>query len=1121
MAILHRGSVVPLLAAGALVLSSQAAHATSSAAGAAGPAAVARDGFTATALTPDGSVSGLKSTTGRLARSDRALLKRTDTRLVNVLVKLDYDATASYAGTIRGLAATSPRVTGKKLTGDSGAETAYERYTRGIDRRFRAAVADHLKGASLGASLTRVYGGVALRLPAGEAKKLLALPGVAAVQSDTLNQPQTVEAPKFIGAPRIWAQEGGQRLAGSGVILGDLDTGLWPENPMVADVPELGSPPAAPSGNPRQCDFGPNPLTGTPFSCNDKVIGGYNFLTTYNAINSGEVYPDTARDSNGHGTHTTTTAAGDRVAQAPILGIDRGPISGVAPGAWVVAYKVCGLKGCYTSDTVAAVQQAILDGVNVINFSVSGGSSPFSDPGELAFLDAYDAGITVATSAGNSGPGAGTTDHRSPWVITVAASTQERAFQSTLTLRAGSASATFVGSTLTAGISTPAPVVRAQDIPGYEQYCGTPLPAGSATGKIVACARGGTLNGVDIGRVEKGFNVKQGGALGMILYNPSLSDTESDTHFLPTIHLADGTQFLAFLAAHPGATASWPAGDKADAQGDVMAGFSSRGPGGQFLKPDITAPGVQVLAGNTPTPDEVAGGPPGQDFQAIAGTSMAAPHIAGSAILLQALHPDWGPGAIKSALMTSAETDVVKEDLTTPADPFDDGAGRVDLTKAGRVGLVFEDSATQMAALGDDPMTAPSVNTPSVNLPTMPGSISVLRTARNVSGAPYQFDVHTTAPDGASITVIPTDGTIPTGGSKTFRITVSSTGTGQQFGDVRILSDDSPNLHLPVAWFNQQGAVSLKQSCTATTVSVGDTTSCTVTQTNLSLSDSAVSTTSQVTDGLRFTGATGAVVSPGKHKATTGPVILDGGRDAVPAIADGAGPAGGYLPLSLFGVEPNPIGDEQNLNFNTPAYVFGGRTYTRLGVDSNGYVSIGGTTDAADISAHPQHLPDPKQPNGVLAPYWSDLDGSGTGPYGVSVGLLTDGTHHWIVVQWEVHVVGDTSPDGARAFQAWIGDDPGVEDISYAYDGSALQGVPAGLGLTVGAENLSGTAGAQIAGPPTGDLLVTTTPPQPGESLSYSLDVLGVTPGAESLTSQMDSDLVLGRTAVTTPIQVS
>ena len=136
----------------------------------------------------------------------------------------------------------------------------------------------------------------------------------------------------------------------------------------------------------------------------------------------------TARDSNGHGSHTASTSAGNRLASAPVLGVDRGPINGIAPGAWLSVYKVCGIEGCYASDSAAAVQQAILDGVDVINFSISGGDDPFTDPVELAFLDAYAAGVFVSTSAGNDGPGASTANHLSPWVTSVAASTQTREF---------------------------------------------------------------------------------------------------------------------------------------------------------------------------------------------------------------------------------------------------------------------------------------------------------------------------------------------------------------------------------------------------------------------------------------------------------------------------------------------------------------------------------------------------------------------------------------------------------------------------------------------------------------------------------------------------------------------
>ncbi|MGZ4792836.1 MAG: S8 family serine peptidase [Ilumatobacteraceae bacterium] len=1074
----------------------------------------AASSFTATALVPDSTISVAKSASGRLAQTDPTLLGRTDATPINVVVKLDYDATASYKGDIAGLAATSPSVTGSELTGKSAAERAYQNYTGGLDRSFRDKLASAVPAATAGMSLQTVYGGVAVRVPANQVSKLLGIKGVAAVQADQLNKPDTIESPQFIGAPTVWAQTGGQALAGRGVIFGDIDTGIWPEHPMLADNPALGNPPPAPSGQPRVCNFGDNPLTPATdvFVCNHKVIGGAPFLDTYNALVGGEVFPDSARDSDGHGTHTTTTAAGDPVTNAPIFGVDRGPISGVAPGAWVIEYKVCGKQGCFSSDSAAAVEQAILDGVNVINFSISGGAQPYSDVTELAFLDAYNAGILVSASAGNSGPGAGTTDHHGPWVVTVAASTQSRQFQSTLTVTDGAASATFVGTSLTAGVPTSTPIVLAQNIPGYDKLCSTPLAPGTATGMLVACQRG------VVGRIEKGRNVAAGGAAGMILYNLPLADTESDNHFLPAIHLADGTAFLAFMAAHPTASGSFTDGVKADGQGDVMAAFSSRGPGGQFLKPDITAPGVQILAGNTPVPDDVAGGAPGQYFQAIAGTSMSSPHIAGSALLMKALHPTWGPGDIKSALMTTATTNVVKEDLVTPADPFDFGAGRVDLTKAGAAAIVFGDTAQRMFDLGQNGVTALDLNLASINVPTMPGTVTVHRTAKNVTNSAYNFNVSTTAPAGSKIKVSPDHGRIRAGQSQTFTITITSSApTGQYFGQINFTSSSSPALHMPVAFFNQQGDVSLTQSCTPASVVVNHTTTCSISATNASDGVAAVIINSKVSDRLRITSATGATVKHG-NTAVAGPVVLAAPADGIPAIAPGSTP-GGYLDLSLFGITPIAIGDEQNFNFNVPAYVYGGKTYTSIGVDSNGYINVGGASDGSDISFIPQTFPDPTRPNGVLAAYWTDLDGGGAP--GIRVGTLTDGVGHWIVVQWNTHVFGDSSATGSRNMEVWIGTD-GVQDISYAYDTNTV-GVdaPAGTGLTVGAESINGTQGAQITGPPAGDYVVTSSPGTPGGSLNVTLTVRGLDRGNATLTSSMNTDVVAGTTIVTTQVPVT
>ncbi len=465
-----------------------------------------------------------------------------------------------------------------------------------------------------------------------------------------------------------------------GVIYGNLDTGVWPEHQSFADLGNLSAPPPTPGGTARACNFGDNPLTpaNDPFVCNNKLIGGQPFLATYlSDPDRAAAEPfHTARDSNGHGTHTSSTTAGNMLDSAMIFGVERGPIHGIAPGAHLIEYKVCGIEGCFDSDTAAAVQQAILDGVDVINFSISGGTDPFTDPTELAFLDAYAAGVFVSASAGNEGPGAGTANHLSPWVTTVGASTQTREFQSTLTVN---------GRRRDRGVHRGVdhrrgrPAAHRAVLGGAVQQRAVRCPgrAGTFTGMIVACERG------VVARVEKGFNVLQGGAAGMVLYNPTLADVETDNHWLPTVHLADGTDLVAFLNANPGATASFTGGVATDGQGDVMAAFSSRGPGGLFIKPDVTAPGVQILAGHTPVPESVIEGPPGEYFQAIAGTSMSSPHNAGAAILMMASHPDWTPGQVKSALMTTATEDVVKEDLVTPADPLDFGSGRIVIDTAG------------------------------------------------------------------------------------------------------------------------------------------------------------------------------------------------------------------------------------------------------------------------------------------------------------------------------------------------------------------------------------------------------------------------------------------------------
>jgi subtilisin family serine protease len=552
--------------------------------------------------------------------------------------------------------------------------------------------------------------------------------------------------------------------------VGVLDTGIWPEHPSFSDPDPAGNAYPPPGVFPA-CQFGIGANPGPAFACNNKMIGAYRFLAAYDAcIGAGDCAMPAAaftstRDDDGHGTHTASTAAGNGKVTATLLGINRGTVSGIAPRAHVIAYKVCGEDGCFESDTAAAVDQAILDGVDVINFSIDGGTAPYAEPTELAFLDAYAAGIFVAASAGNDGPTAETVVHRGPWVTTVAASTQKREFASTLMLEGSDGARLKVrGTSVTGGIDPQVSLFDAAVL--GDAYCEGAAPDGVFLGRVVLCRRGVNT------RLEKSFNVAQRGGLGMILYNVALEGLTTDGHTIPTIHLENdaGVEVLNFFYSHPGVAARFTGGGAKGGVPDLMAPFSSRGGPLQLLgtsKPDITAPGVQILAGNTPdsvtltdADDEL--------FQAIEGTSMSSPHVAGAAALVRALHPSFMPGQIKSVLVTLASAKkLFDEDGTTPFDPFDAGSGRLAIKKAADVPITFDATAADFQANASHLWGA---NTPSLFVPNVASTVGVTRTAHSVLAEPKTLKLKVEAPDDLVVTV-PSAITIPAGGAPPSRST--------------------------------------------------------------------------------------------------------------------------------------------------------------------------------------------------------------------------------------------------------------------------------------------------------------------------------------------------------------
>ncbi len=708
------------------------------------------------------------------------------------IVVMAADPVIAYEGEIADLPATKPPK-GNKVNPNSAHVRKYQAW---LAAQHDASLAE--AGASTGQKIndySMALNGYSALLTTEQVSELRAQKDVVLVLEDELHFPDTDSSPAYLGltgAGGAW-QAG---YDGRGIVLGIIDTGIWPEHPSFADD---GSYPPPPTG-PLPCEFGnttDNP-DDAPFTCNNKLIGAYQMLATYRA--SLGATPDefnSARDDSGHGTHTASTAGGNAGVAATVLGLPRGTISGIAPRAHIIAYKGLGNAGGFTSDLVAAINQAVADGVDVINYSIGGGAS-LTGGDDIAFLFAANAGVFVASSAGNSGPGAGTIGGPGsvPWLTTVGANTQSRFIQGTVVLGNG---ASYTGASITAGVG-PAPLIDAASV--GNNLCDPAVPfSGSVAGAVVLCQRG------VVGRVAKSLAVSTAGGVGMIMYETSdAGNLFSDTHFIPTVHI-DNTPGLAIkaYAATPGATAQI-IGEQTStwAAAPSMTDFSSRGPNvvaEDIIKPDITAPGIQILAGNSPFPDP--GAVTGDLFQAIAGTSMSSPHIAGLYALIKQAHPEWSPAMAKSALMTTAHQNVVSNDRTSPATPFEMGAGHANPGKPNQKGSAFQPGLVYDAGLNEYfgflcdadpaifvnpagtcgslagagvPTDAFNLNLASIGVSQLAGSQTVVRTVTSVAkeNGNRKYTVSVNAPPGYSVTVSPSNFTLKSGQSATYQVTITN-----------------------------------------------------------------------------------------------------------------------------------------------------------------------------------------------------------------------------------------------------------------------------------------------------------------------------------------------------------
>lgn len=688
---------------------------------------------------------------------------------------------ASYDGYVAGYAATRPG-RGERLNPNSAAVRAWQqRLQSGHDAALR------LIGAAKLYDYTVTNNGVTAELTGGQAAALAARPDVISVVRDHMSQPDTTYSPTFLGldAPGgLWDQLGGADQAGAGVVVGVIDTGIWPESEAFAGGTGIPIPPTWHGRCVPGERFSPN-------ACNDKLIGARYFVQGFGIRNLPVNEFISARDGNGHGSHTASTAAGNNGTTVTIDGNLVGTGSGMAPGAKVAAYKVCwearpnGDAGCFDSDSVAAINQAVLDGVDVLNYSIgSTTESNVLDPVEQAFRGASNAGVFVANSADNSGPGASTIDHPSPWLTTVAAATFRQAYQA---VELGNG-ARYVGASITPSLPTLTPLVTsvsvklasASDSDAALCAPGTLDPA-KAAGKIVECDRG------VVARIDKSFEVQRAGGVGMILANVSPNSLNADYHPIPTVHVDEVARaaILTYIAsAGAAATAKIVPLTEAElaAVPDVpeIADFSSRGPStttdGDILKPDIAAPGVDVVAAVAPPFNH------GRSWDFYSGTSMASPHIAGIGALIMARHPDWLPSEIKSSMMTTARDTVSSAD-----DPFAQGAGFVNPNGAADPGLVYPTTPDEyrqyLVSLGVGfappydtltPITASNLNQASISVGGLAGAETVTRRVRNVGSAPAIYRSTVNVP-GFNAVITPRALTLAPGAEKTFTVTFTRT----------------------------------------------------------------------------------------------------------------------------------------------------------------------------------------------------------------------------------------------------------------------------------------------------------------------------------------------------------
>ena len=705
-----------------------------------------------------------------------------------------------------------------KLDAQSTAAQAYINQLRAEQALFvsnmKAALADadvatfrNEAGVTEAATYQIVFNGVAVNpgaTPKADALRTLAkLSGVKNVYLDTPHYTQLYTSTTLINAPAIWSAVGGRANGGAGIKLASMDGGVHNQAAMMS-----GAGYSYPPG------FGPNGL-GLTANNNGKIIVSRAYFRPWDPPSTGDENPWPGVKGTSHGMHTSSTAAGG-IVTATYNGFTVGTISGVAPSAYVMSYRVFyasvkGNESFYTTEGIAALEDIVQDGADVVNNSWGGGPGSIGgelDPLDQSLINAVKAGVFVAMSNGNAGPGAGTGDHPSPHYINVAASTTGG------TLAAGRVGvpneATLQSIAFqTSAFGQPLPARQSQDFPYVPTSVVNPAnvegcaawPANTFTGKAVIIPPHNCEFGVKV------LNAEKAGAAFVVIHNNATGGdalikmgpgSVGNQVTIPAIFIGYASaQALVDLYTTKGAAAAILRVDtntaQVGSQPDRIIEFSSRGPGvGGTLKPDIAAPGVNIIAqGYT---EGATGEARHLGYGQVSGTSMASPHIAGAAALLQQLHPTWSVAAIKSAIMSTAKyMNVYLVDGVTPAQPLDMGAGRLDLAKAADPGVILDPPSLSFGFVPTGTQKTITVSVTSVATAAETYTLSTLYTGDGF--APTQ-----TKPITAITLNLPAI-TLNPGESKQVAVTFDSVTSGE-IGDNQgfvILDGPTHDAHLP-AW---------------------------------------------------------------------------------------------------------------------------------------------------------------------------------------------------------------------------------------------------------------------------------------------------------------------------------